>query len=175
VYEKAEKFAVGEFGSKSKKFVEAAKGTNLFFAIYESISEDGNRVRSFVSVPLRMVVDCQKADIKHWKQQLDHVLHSKDMVPSTAQIIALLSPGDLVYVPTKEEIATQNYSYAKDRIYKMVSSSGNQVFFILNVVASPILNKEEYSALNKMERAITGEMIKEICVPIKVDRLGNIL
>jgi CRISPR-associated endonuclease Csn1 len=57
----------------------------------------------------------------------------------------------------------------------MVSSSGNQVFFILNVVASPILNKEEYSALNKMERAITGEMIKEICVPIKVDRLGNIL
>jgi CRISPR-associated endonuclease Csn1 len=175
VYEKAEKFAVGELGSKSKKFVEAAKGTNLFFAIYESISEDGNRVRSFVSVPLRMLVDCQKADIKHWKQQLDHVLRSKDMVPSTAQIIALLSPGDLVYVPTKEEIATQNYSYAKDRIYKMVSSSGNQVFFILNVVASPILNKEEYSALNKMERAITGEMIKEICVPIKVDRLGNIL
>jgi CRISPR-associated endonuclease Csn1 len=175
VYEKAEKFAVGELGSKSKKFVEAAKGTNLFFAIYESISEDGNRVRSFVSVPLRMLVDCQKADIKHWKQQLDHVLRSKDMVPSTAQIIALLSPGDLVYVPTKKEIATKNYSFAKDRIYKVVSSTGNRAFFILSAVASPILDKEEYSALNKMERAITGEMIKEICVPIKVDRLGNIL
>ena len=175
VYEKAEKFAVGELGSKSKKFVEAAKGTNLFFAIYESISEDGNRVRSFVSVPLRMVIDCQKADIKHWKQQLDYVLRSSDMVPSTAQIIALLSPGDLVYVPTAEEIAAKQYQYTKDRIYKMVSSSGYQVFFILNTVASPILNKEEYSALNKMERAITGEMIKEICVPIKVDRLGKLL
>ena len=33
----------------------------------------------------------------------------------------------------------------------------------------------EFSALNKMERAITGEMIKEICIPIKVDRLGNIV
>ena len=26
-----------------------------------------------------------------------------------------------------------------------------------------------------MQRAITGEMIKEICIPIKVDRLGNII
>ena len=175
VYEKAEKFAVGELGSKSKKFVEAAKGTNLFFAIYESISEDGNRVRSFVSVPLRMVIDCQKADIKHWKQQLDHVLHSKDMVPSTAQIIALLSPGDLVYVPTKEEIATKNYSFAKDRIYCMVSYSGTDCYFISNSIASPILNKVEFGPLNKVSRTPSGEMIKEICVPIKVDRLGNIL
>ena len=175
VYEKAEKFAVGELGSKSKKFVEAAKGTNLFFAIYESILEDGNRVRSFVSVPLRMVVDCQKADIKHWKQQLDHVLRSKDMVPSTAQIIAFLSPGDLVYVPTKEEIATKNYSFAKDRIYCMVSYSGTDCYFISNSIASPILNKVEFGPLNKVSRTPSGEMIKEICVPIKVDRLGNIL
>ena len=175
VYEKAEKFAVGELGCKSKKFVEAAKGTNLFFAIYESISEDGNRVRSFVSVPLRMVIDCQKADIKHWKQQLDHVLRSKDMVPSTAQIIALLSPGDLVYVPTKEEIATKNYSFAKDRIYCMVSYSGTDCYFISNSIASPILNKVEFGPLNKVSRTPSGEMIKEICVPIKVDRLGNIL
>jgi CRISPR-associated endonuclease Csn1 len=26
-----------------------------------------------------------------------------------------------------------------------------------------------------MERAITGEMIKKICIPIKVDRLGNVV
>ena len=80
-----------------------------------------------------------------------------------------------MYVPTKEEIATKNFSFAKERIYKVVSSTGNRAFFILSAVASPILDKDEYSSLNKMERAITGEMIKEICVPIKVDRLGNIL
>ena len=32
----------------------------------------------------------------------------------------------------------------------------------------------EYSPLNKMERSITGIMIKEICIKLKVDRLGNI-
>ena len=36
VYEKAEKFTVGQKGNKRTKFVEAAKGTNLFFAIYET-------------------------------------------------------------------------------------------------------------------------------------------
>lgn len=35
VYEKADKFPVGCKGNKSDKFVEAAKGTNLFFAVYE--------------------------------------------------------------------------------------------------------------------------------------------
>lgn len=25
-----------------------------------------------------------------------------------------------------------------------------------------------------MEKAITGEMIKEVCIPLRVDRLGNI-
>ncbi|MDZ7741872.1 MAG: hypothetical protein U5Q03_09020 [Bacteroidota bacterium] len=34
VYEEGNKFAVGETGNKREKFVEAAKGTNLFFAIY---------------------------------------------------------------------------------------------------------------------------------------------
>ena len=59
-------------------------------------------------------------------------------------------------------------------IYKMVSSSGNQCFFIKSSVATSIWDKREYSSLNKMERAITEEMIKEICVPIKIDRLGNV-
>lgn len=62
----------------------------------------------------------------------------------------------------------------KNRIYKMESSSGSQCFFIKYEVASPIIDKFEFSSLNKMERAVTGEMIKEICVPIKVNRIGDI-
>ena len=175
VYEKAEKFAVGQTGNKSKKFVEADKGTNLFFAIYESETEGGKCTRSFVSVPLRMVIDCQKADIKHWKQELDKTLHESNLVPQTAKSVALLSPGDLVYVPTAEEIETKNYSYIKGRIYKMVSYSGTDCYFIANSIANPILNKVELGLLNKVARTPSGEMIKEICIPIQVDRLGNIL
>jgi CRISPR-associated endonuclease Csn1 len=31
------------------------------------------------------------------------------------------------------------------------------------------------SQQTKSPRAITGEMIKETCIPIKVDRLGNVI
>ena len=88
----------------------------------------------------------------------------------------VLSPNDLVYVPTQEELqnGTMNYPLDKKRIYKMVSCTGNQCFFIQSYTANVVWDKNEYSALNKMERSITGEMIKEICIPIKVDRLGNL-
>lgn len=56
----------------------------------------------------------------------------------------------------------------------MVSSSGNQCFFIQYGVSSMLWDKNEFSALNKMERAITGEMIKEICIPLNINRLGHI-
>lgn len=93
-----------------------------------------------------------------------------------AKLLFVLSPNDLVYLPTEDEVknGTINRPLDKRRIYKMISSSGNQCFFLQYNVASTIVDKMEFSPLNKMERAITGEMIKEKCVPIKVDRLGNI-
>jgi CRISPR-associated endonuclease Csn1 len=57
----------------------------------------------------------------------------------------------------------------------MVSSSGNQCFFIQDQVASAILNKVEFSALNKMEKTIDSIMVKEICWKLNIDRLGNIV
>ena len=65
VYEKADKFAVGQTGNKSSKFVEAAKGTNLFFAVYETEQEDkvtGKMVRkrTYATIPLNVVIDRQK-------------------------------------------------------------------------------------------------------------------
>ena len=88
----------------------------------------------------------------------------------------VLSPNDLVYVPTEDEI-NNNYDKSQldfEQLYKMVSSSGNQCFFVKSNVAGSVVDKFEFSALNKMERALTGEMIKDVCIPIKVDRLGNI-
>ena len=69
-------------------------------------------------------------------------------------------------------IISENIKY--DRIYKMVSSSGNQCFFIKSEVANTIVNKMEYSPLNKMEKSLDGIMIKQYCLKIKVNRLGNI-
>lgn len=62
-YEQADKFAVGQTGNKSTKFVEAAKGTNLFFAIYETAHK-----RSFASIPLNVVIErLKKACHQHPK------------------------------------------------------------------------------------------------------------
>ena len=88
----------------------------------------------------------------------------------------------------------------RDRIYKMVDSSGITANFIPASTANLIFAKlyvcskcddhaeiycngenciqNEYgigSPQSKNQKAITGEMVKEICFPIKVDRLGNII
>lgn len=171
VYEKAEKFAVGQKGNKHTKFVEAAKGTNLFFAIYEREEIDKEtrnviRKRSYSTIPLNVVIERQKQGLPS---------APKDENGNLPKYV--LSPNDLVYVPTQEEIYKGEVSMPidGDRVYKMVSSSGRQCFFIKVEVANAIIDKFEYSSMNKMERAITNEMIKEICLPIKVDRLGNII
>lgn len=181
-YESGNKYSIGQKGCKVKKFVEADKGTNLFFAVYTIDKLDkktGNveKVRTFATVPLNIVIDCQKKYQKEWKVALDKVLKEKEFVANDAVLKFILSPNDLVYVPTSDELrnGVNADKIDKSRVYKMVSSSGSQCFFINNKVASIIVNKVEYSPLNKMERSISGEMIKEICIPIKVDRLGNVI
>ena len=166
VYEKADKFAIGVKGNKSTKFVEAAKGTNLYFAVYETenLNEETGKVvkkRTYATVPLNVVIE-------RLKQRLPPA--PADANGNEPKFV--LSPNDLVYVPSDKD---NDGGYVDvDRLYKMVSSSGNQCFFIKGNVANAIIDKNEFSALNKMERAITGEMIKEVCIPLKVDRLGNI-
>jgi len=180
VYEKADKFAVGQNGNKSAKFVEAAKGTNLFFAIFSSEKlnkETGEMesVRSYLTIPLNVMIDCQKKFGSQWRNNIEAYLKENNLVSSDVKLLFILSPNDLVYLPTKEEMKDGIKAVDKTRIYKMVSSSGNQCFFINDKVAKTIVDKVEFTSLNKAERAITIEMIKEVCVPLKVDRLGNIV
>ena len=180
VYEKAEKFAVGQKGNKSAKFVEAAKGTNLFFAIFgtEKINKETGEteiVRSYMTIPLNVMIDCQKKYGSQWSNNIEAYLQEQQLATSDVKLLFILSPNDLVYLPTREELKEGIKMIDIKRIYKMVSSSGNQCFFIGDKVAKSIVDKVEFTSLNKAERAITGEMIKETCIPIKVDRLGNII
>ena len=171
VYEKADKFAVGQTGNKSTKYVEAAKGTNLFFAIYETEQEDKDtgeiiKKRSYATIPLNVVIDRQKQGLSSAPEDENGNLPK-----------FVLSPNDLVYVPTKEEIANGNMTYPleKTHVYKMVSCTGNEGHFVPTYIANPIIQTIELGSNNKAQRAWSGEMIKEICIPIQVDRLGNII
>ena len=161
-YEKADKFAIGEVGNKSKKFVEADKGTNLFFAIY--ISKEGKR--SFRSVPLVEAIANEKAGLSPVPDR-----NGEDT------LLFYLSPNDLVYVPTPDEIERGFVDdiIDKNRIYKMVSSTNVRCYFIPTSVACPLVDQIEFNSLNKIEKSLSGEIIKKICLPIKVNRLGEII
>jgi len=167
------RFSLGNKIGSKHKWVEAAEGTNLFFAIYKD--EKGNH--NYESIPLNIVIE-------RLKQKLSPVPESKfdEETKKEYTLLFYLSPNDFVYVPTIEErenpklIDFSNLTKEQiNRVYKMVSSSGNQCFFIKNEVAISIYNKFEYSALNKMEKSVEGIMIKDCCIPLKLDRLGNII
>lgn len=201
VYEKADKFAVGRKGNKAAKFVEADKGTNLFFAIFameKPNSETGETeiTRSYLTIPLNVMIDCQKKFGKHWHDNIETYLKEQELVEPEKKLLFILSPNDLVYLPTEQELKNGIVDMEKGRIYKMVSCGGTMADFVPTSAASVIFSmnkikqKEKYgredyfsiqdefgvgSPKSKNERAITGEMIKETCLPIKVDRLGNIV
>ncbi|WP_291868288.1 type II CRISPR RNA-guided endonuclease Cas9 [Maribacter sp.] len=181
LFEEGSKFPVSEEkkSAKNTKYVEAAKGTNLYFAMYFNKEK---KKRVFDTIPLNEVIEHQK-----WRATITNKEESKNipMIPvdhTKGQFMFSLSPNDLVYVPTEEEIenpALVDFDRLKKeqvgRIYKMVSTTQNKLQCVPSKVATSIKNKFEFSALNKMERSITGEMIKEVCWKIKADRLGNII
>lgn len=159
------RFSLGNSIGTTHKYVEADKGTNLFFAIYQ----DENGKRNYATIPLNEVIERQKQGLTS--------------VPETNEkgdkLLFHLSPNDLVYVLNEGEsvsnIDFENLTKKETaRIHKMVSSSGGQCFFIGQNVATSIVNKMEFSTLNKMEKSINNVMIKEFCVNLKVDRLGNV-
>jgi CRISPR-associated endonuclease Csn1 len=158
-FELGSKFPLGEKGNKKAKYVEAAKGTNLYFAIYES--KDGKR--SFETIPLNIVIERLKKGLSPVELR-----NEKDFY---------LTPNDLVYVPTEEgqeninNINPKSFDKEQKRnIYKVVSFTGTRLYCIPYSVASTIVNKLEYTQLNKIE--FTKE--KESLIKLKIDRLGNI-
>lgn len=172
LFEAGNKFSISEAkeNAKSKKFVEAAKGTNLFFAIYW---DKVNQKRVYETVPLNEVIAHQKSQVSLSKDE-------RTPIPIKNEIGAFLytlSPNDLVYVPTDEELENPylvDFNNLKEvqaeRILKIVSFTNARIYGVPHNVANIIYNKIEYTQLNKME--LIRE--KEICWKLKVNRLGKI-
>jgi CRISPR-associated endonuclease Csn1 len=174
IFEVGSKFALGCNGNKKDKYVEAAKGTNLFFAIYA----DENGKRSYDTIPLNIVIERQKQGLSS--------------VPDTNEkghkLLFHLSPNDLVYVPPIDKLENANKldinnlnSIELNNIYKMVSSTGNECHFIKSTISKLIKIYDsktkigELGSLNKLETTLFNQTyrIKEHCIKLKVDRLGN--
>ena len=166
IYEKADKFAIGQKGNKYSKFVEAAKGTNLYFAVYETevLNADTGKItkkRNYATIPLNIVME-----------RLKQGLPPAPADENGNEPKFVLSPNDLVYVPMKD--IGKIGSLDKKFIYKIVSFTGNRLYGIPYSIANSIVDKTEYTQLNKVEFTDDKVSIKENCIPVKVDRLGNI-
>ena len=170
IYEKGSgRFVLGEKGTKSKKYVQGAP--NLYFGVYQ-----GKEKRTYATIPLNEVIERQK-------QGLSSVPERNE---KGEPLLFSLSPNDLVYVPMEGE-ATEAIDFSnlskeqKERIYKTVSFTGNECHFVKSTIASLIKSYDakskigELGSLNKLEVTISGDSrIKEACIKLKVDRLGNI-
>ncbi|MDR0801802.1 type II CRISPR RNA-guided endonuclease Cas9 [Fluviicola sp.] len=166
IFELGNKFPLGQTGNKKDKYVEAAKGTNLFFAIYTDEKDN----RSYETIPLNIVIERLKQGLKSVpeKNEKGH------------NLLFHLSPNDLVYVPTedeKENIGAINWgNLSKEqlkRIYKFISCTGNEGHFVPLHYAKEIM-KNEMGTNNKSQNALNGTQIKSVCIKLNIDRLGNI-
>jgi len=175
-FEVGSRFALGEKGNKKYKYVEAAKGTNLFFAIY--VDKDYNRF--YETIQLNKIID-------RLKQKLPAVPETNE---DGYKLLFYLNPNDLVYVPKNNEVKIEKLEI--DRIYRFTDSSGSIANFVPANVAKVIFDydKDKQKKMNinyqiqnefgvgsrgsKNEKAVTGEQIKRICLKLKVDRLGNV-
>ncbi len=101
--------------------------------------------------------------------------------------IITLQSNDLVYVPTKEErekgaIDWSNKKCIANRLYRVNDFSKTDIYFKPNTFAKAIKSKELHTSFDdKCSRIITygkseneDTMIKEFCIKVKFDRLGNI-
>ena len=167
IYEEGNRFPVGQNGNKKDKYVEAAQGTNLFFAVYV----DDNGKRNFETIAFNVAIERQKQKL----------FVAEEIDKNGNKLLFVLSPNDLVYVPTKEEQENSSLNDSKNfnkekvnRTYKMISSSLNQCFFIRNDISTSIVNKMEFTSSNKMEKDLEGNTIKTICWKLEVNRLGKV-
>ncbi|WPO91732.1 type II CRISPR RNA-guided endonuclease Cas9 [Chryseobacterium sp. HR92] len=175
VFELGSKFQIGQAGNKKDKYVETAKGTNLFFAVHQ----DKNSKRSYETIPLNEVIERQKQGLP-----VVDLKNTNDFY---------LCPNDLVYILSDDEwgnMTSNDFESLSDeqvkRIYKFVSCTGGEGHFIPYANATEIIKNENgtNSKSERMQNFYDGNcmldkngkpiMIKENCVKLKVDRLGNI-
>lgn len=149
------KTQVGQEGNKGSKYVEAADGTHLFFAVYS----DGKGGRSFDTITLRTAVN--------------QLLKGDKPVPEInskgEKIKFYVAINDLVYVPLDGENSIINPT----RIYKLVSTYRDKPMWRPANVAQIIKEGVEFGSQDKIT-SIGKTRIKDICLPLEVDRLGNV-
>ena len=162
--------------AKNKQYVISDSGSNNYCGVYKS-----NEGKTKIYVPsLRTTIDSYRN-----QEDLFPEIHPDD---STYYYRFTLSPLDLVYMPTEDEIESHHLSGVIDFSRVFVVNDFNdagKVYFRPYSFANAITEKEvDYridekgtliGSFSDKTASFEGRSIRDNCVPIKVDRLGNII
>lgn len=162
---------------KTKQFVCTDKGSNIVCGIYKS---DKGKTK-FIVPTLREIIDAERTGKELFPESYPNPKYFDFKLRFT------LSPLDMVYMPTKDEIENAHLNDCIDysRIYIMNNVEEEHMYFIPCNIAAEIIKNE--IDLRKDKNGILigscecktakcdGLAIKDYCIPLKVDRLGNII
>ena len=133
--------------AKNKKYVVTDGYSNQFCGIYKSVKDGTTKI---IVPTLRETIECKI-------NNLDLFSNTVFIDNDEFKLLFILSPLDLVYLPTKDEQLDPNsFTLSKwseertQRIYKFVDGNSNEVMnFIPYYIAKPLVNisKKEYKAL----------------------------
>jgi CRISPR-associated endonuclease Csn1 len=186
-FEIGNRFSLCFRGNKKDKYVESADGTNLFFAIYI----DENEKRWYEIIPLNIAVERLKQGLKEVpEKKIIEVTNENGKVQAKEiPLLFSLSPDDLVYIPEENEknhihLIDFNNLNQKQRLW-VVNDFSSTIYFRPCSFAKSIAPKEvDLSFNNKKNKlqgsfdhktaSFEGEQIKDVCIKLKIDRLGNI-
>ena len=161
---------------KSKQYVITDSNSNNYCGIYKSADGDTK-----IYVPsLRTTIETIKDG-----ENLFPEIHPDN---SDFKYAFTLSPLDLVYIPTEDEIINHyigdNIDYSRIYVVNDFNDSG-KVYFKPYSHATAITEKEVDMRKDKDGKTIgsysdktanyNGQLIRDCCIPLKVDRLGNII
>lgn len=157
-----------KFGNR---YVEIDAGSNVYFVMYEN--QQTKERLDFRSIATHKALEkiVKGEPIVEDKEGYDKIT---------------LLPGDLVYVPTKEEMEGKNIidwnnkKHISKSIHKVGRFSKKQCYFLKACISDLILSYDsklgfgEFGSTNYQEFDDKKNKIVDICIKLKVDRLGDI-
>ncbi len=184
IYEKKE--SSSKFGNQ---YVEIDAGSNVYFVMYE---DQQTKERSdFRSIATHKAIEkiVKGEPIAEDKDGFDKII----LVPGDLVYIPTNEERQKIVkgVGIDKSIDWKNQLHISERIYKMTDTTQGKCIFVPHRISSAIIDELEMGSSNKSARAWdgkveyrlnskgkltredSGSMIKEVCIKLKVDRLGS--
>ena len=161
---------------KNKQFVKTDADSNRFCGIYKDKNGNTETYMPSLRVTIAAIRSGENIMPQYHPDNIDYIFRF------------CLSPLDMVYMPTKEEIESGHIDYNDidiNRIFVVNNFTNGTIYFRPYYYATAIMDKEVDLRLDEKGNLkgsfpdktanCDGLLIRDYCIPITTDRLGNIL